>query len=124
MSSICFFGTKFSHPHLFLIPSLFSIQVKKVLGPVKTQFGYHLIWISSRTDYLVAGEKAGSKLAKAQKLGVSVLSEAQLAEIIKGDGGSASTPPPPAAAPSASGSPPAILAPIRKALDAIDGASP
>ena len=74
--------------------------------------------ISSRTDYLVAGEKAGSKLAKAQKLGVSVLSEAQLAEIIKGDGGSASTPPPPAAAPSASGSPPAILAPIRKALDA------
>merc|ERR1711924_373647 len=29
---------------------VFSGEVKKVLGPVKTQFGYHLIWISSRTD--------------------------------------------------------------------------
>merc|ERR1712072_603017 len=25
-------------------------EVKKTLGPVKTQFGYHLIWIKSRTD--------------------------------------------------------------------------
>merc|ERR1711998_43362 len=25
-------------------------EIKKTLGPVKTQFGYHLIWITSRTD--------------------------------------------------------------------------
>merc|ERR1711988_2012288 len=29
---------------------VFSGELKKVLGPVKTQFGYHLIWISSRTE--------------------------------------------------------------------------
>jgi DNA ligase (NAD+) len=34
--------------------------------------------ISAKTDYLLAGEKAGSKLAKAEKLGVKVISEEEL----------------------------------------------
>ena len=38
--------------------------------------------ISAKTDYLLVGEKAGSKLAKAEKLGVTCLSEEQLQELL------------------------------------------
>jgi DNA ligase (NAD+) len=37
--------------------------------------------VSKNTDYLVCGEKAGSKLQKAQSLGVSVLSPAEFFEM-------------------------------------------
>ena len=39
--------------------------------------------VSSKTDYLIAGEKAGSKLAKAQELGVKVLGEQDLVELMR-----------------------------------------
>ncbi|OOR99947.1 DNA ligase (NAD(+)) LigA [Haemophilus paracuniculus] len=39
--------------------------------------------VSSKTDYLIAGEKAGSKLAKAQELGVAVLSEEDLIKLVE-----------------------------------------
>ena len=39
--------------------------------------------VTSKTDYVIAGEKAGSKLAKAEQLGIRVLSEDEFIDIMK-----------------------------------------
>ena len=39
--------------------------------------------ISSNTNYLVAGKKAGNKLNKAKELGVNVIDEKQLKNLLK-----------------------------------------
>ena len=38
--------------------------------------------VSGKTDYVLAGKDAGSKLAKAQKIGVSVLDERRFLDLI------------------------------------------
>jgi DNA ligase (NAD+) len=39
--------------------------------------------VSKKTDYVVAGEEAGSKLEKAEKLGVKTIDEAEFMEMIR-----------------------------------------
>ena len=39
--------------------------------------------VSKKTDYVLAGEAAGSKLTKAQELGIKIISESDLLEMIE-----------------------------------------
>jgi DNA ligase (NAD+) len=42
--------------------------------------------VSKKTDYVVAGAEAGSKLARAEELGIAILGETGLMELLKDKG--------------------------------------
>jgi DNA ligase (NAD+) len=51
---------------------------------IRAAGGHAASSVSNKTDYLVAGDKAGSKLAKAESLGVPVLDEDGFRKLLEG----------------------------------------
>lgn len=63
------------------LPTLSRNEAKKL---IENAGGKAAGSVSKNTDYVVAGEDAGSKLTKAQQLGVAVITEQDLMDLLKG----------------------------------------
>ena len=66
----------------FCVTGTMSKSRKEVQLAIKGEGGKVVSSVSANLDYLVAGENAGSKLAKAEKLGVKILDEKSLVDLI------------------------------------------
>lgn len=73
---------KFKGLTFVITGTLPNLSRKEAAGLIETHGGRVAGSVSKKTDYLVAGEAAGSKLQKAQDLGVKVLDEAGLQELM------------------------------------------
>ena len=63
------------------LQSMTRSEAKKILETLGAEVTSS---ISQKTDFLIAGEKAGSKLEKAEQLGVQILDETRFADMLKG----------------------------------------
>lgn len=76
-------GDKLSGLTIVVTGTLPTLGRKEVTDLIENNGGKCTGSVSKKTDYLVAGEAAGSKLSKAQTLGIPVISEEELLEMIK-----------------------------------------
>jgi DNA ligase (NAD+) len=65
-----------------LTGSLPTMSRKEATELIEMHGGKTTSSVSSNTDFLLAGESAGSKLTKAQKLGITVIDEQTLKSIV------------------------------------------
>jgi DNA ligase (NAD+) len=63
--------------------SLESITRKEGKEIIESRGGRAAGSVSAKTDYVVAGKNAGSKLMKAEELGISVLIESEFLDLVK-----------------------------------------
>lgn len=67
----------------FVITGALSVSRDELANQIRLRGGNFQTGVGKSTDYLVAGQRVGSsKLAKAKRLGVKVISEAQLMEML------------------------------------------
>ncbi len=71
----------------FCLTGTLSRPRKEIELRIKAAGGKTTTSVSSKLDYLLAGESAGSKLEKANRLGVKVISESDLQEMIENNEG-------------------------------------
>ena len=68
---------------LVLTGTLPSLTREEAAALIRSAGGKVVNSVSSKTDYVVAGENPGSKLAKAEELGTEILDEARLEELVQ-----------------------------------------
>ena len=69
---------------IFVLTGSLENYTRKEAGDLIEKFGGKVSGsVSKKTDYLLAGEDAGSKLTKAQSLGVQIISEEEFEEMCK-----------------------------------------
>ena len=67
----------------FVITGTLSRSRDEIKQEIKMHGGHVNGSVSKETDYVVAGDNPGSKLTDAEKLGVKVIDEAALSQLIK-----------------------------------------
>lgn len=66
----------------FVFTGRISMQRAEAKSMVERLGGEVALSVSKKTDYVVAGEEAGSKLEKAEKLGVKIIAEGEFREMV------------------------------------------